>query len=264
MRANRLKSVMADGGTAVNAWLSIGSGYAAEGVAHQGFDSVTVDLQHGMIGFDTALTMFQAISTTDAVPLARVPDNDPAQIMRLLDAGAYGIICPMISTPDQAWAFARACRYPPRGNRSFGPSRGLLYGGPDYFGRADEEMLVMPMIETREAVECIDAIVAIDEIDMVYIGPNDMALAYGEQPGSVIDGPRTAQAIAHVLERTHAVGKTAGIFCPDGAGARARAEEGFDLVTPGNDFGNLTRALRAAVGLIRGEGAPAGEPSGGY
>lgn len=264
MRANRLKSVFAERRTAVNAWLSVGSSYLAEGVANQGFDSVTVDLQHGMFDFEAALTLFQAISTTDAVPLARVPANDPAQVMRLLDAGAFGVICPMISTRDEAWRFARACRYAPRGNRSFGPSRGLLYGGADYFAGADDEILVIPMIETREAVDNIDEILAVDEVDMVYLGPNDLALACGERPGAAEDGPRVAEAIAHVLARTHAAGKAAGIFCPDADGARARADAGFDLVTPGNDFGNLMRTLRGAVTRIRGTSAPVPGGSGGY
>lgn len=256
MRRNKLKAMLKDGRPVLNAWLSIGSGYSAEGVAHQGFDSVTVDFQHGMIGFDTGLAMFQAISTTDAVPLARVPANDPAQIMRILDAGAYGVICPMISTEADARSFASSCRYADRGNRSFGPSRGLLYGGVDYFARANDEILVIPMIETREAVDNIDAILDVEEVDMIYVGPNDLALACGEQPGQATDGPKTAKAIRHVLARTHAANKTAGIFCPDAEGAKARIEQGFDLVTPGNDFGALTRALRAAVATIRGDNAP--------
>ena len=264
MRNNRLRKTFADGGTATNAWLSIPSSYSAEGVAHQGFDSVTVDLQHGMIGFQTAVTMLQAISTTDAVPLARVPCNDPAQVMRLLDAGAYGVICPMVSSVDDAARFARACRYPPRGNRSFGPSRGLLYGGPDYFDEADDQILAIPMIETREAVENIDAIAAVEEVDMVYIGPNDLALVYDERPGLESGAPRAAEAIAHVLERAHAAGKTAGIFCSSAKVAKERADQGFDLVTPGNDFGALTRAMRDSVALVRGAEASVPPSRGGY
>lgn len=264
MRRNTLKDALTDGRVAVNAWLSIGSSYAAEGVARQGFDSVTVDFQHGMIGFDTGLTMFQAISATDAVPLARVPANDPAQIMRVLDAGAYGVICPMISTEADARAFASACRYAPRGTRSFGPSRGLLYGGPDYFAEANDEILVIPMIETCEAVENIDAILGVEGVDMIYIGPNDLALALGERPGQQSDGPKTAEAVAHILARTRAAKKTAGIFCPDAEGAKARVDQGFDLVTPGNDFGALTKTLRAAVATIGGARTPAQTTAGGY
>ena len=122
------------------------------GVLQPGFDSVTVDLQHGMIGFDAAVAMLQAIASTPAVPLARVSRNEPALVMQLLDAGAYGIICPMISTVAEAELFVSACRYPPRGQRSFGPARGLLYGGPDYFDHADGEILTLAMLETAEIV----------------------------------------------------------------------------------------------------------------
>lgn len=264
MRKNKLKEIFAEGRPAINAWLSIGSSYAAEGVARQGFDSVTIDFQHGMIGFDTGLTMFQAISTTDAVPLARVSCNDAAQIMHILDAGAYGIICPMISTEEDARSFANACKYPSQGSRSFGPSRGLLYGGDDYFANANDEILVIPMIETCEAVENIDAILSVEDVDMIYIGPNDLALAYGERPGQGTDGPATAEAIAHVLKRTRAAKKLAGVFCANGEGARARVEQGFDLVTPGNDFGALTRELRSAVATIRGSEVGIQMKAGGY
>lgn len=264
MRRNKLKAIFAEGRPAVNAWLSIGSSYAAEGIARLGFDSVTVDFQHGMIGFETGLTLFQAISTTDAVPLARVPCNDPAQIMRVLDAGAYGVICPMISSQADALSFAQACRYTDRGNRSYGPSRGLLYGGSDYFDNANDEILVIPMIETRAAVENIEAILGVDGVDMIYIGPNDLALALGERPGQKVDGPETAAAIAYVLACARKAKKPVGIFCPDGVAARARVEQGFDLVTPGNDFGALTRELRSTLEIINGEKVSKSLVSSGY
>lgn len=252
MRRNALRDIFARGEVAVNGWLSIPSGYSAEGVGHQGFDSVTVDLQHGMIGFDTAVAMLQALSSTPAVPLARVPWNDPAQIMHLLDAGAYGIICPMVSSADEARSFVASCRYPPRGLRSYGPTRGLLYGGRDYVAHADDTILAIPMIETLEAVARIDEILAVEGVDMIYVGPNDLALAHGEAAGAEAAAPRTAEAIARVLAAAKRAGKPAGIFCSGGAGARMRAEQGFDLVTPGNDFGNMIAALAAGVAAVRG------------
>ena len=119
---------------------------------------MTVDLQHGTIGFEGALGMFQAVSTTDAIPLARPSQNDPAEIMRLLDAGVYGIICPMVSTAADAARLVRACRNPPVGSRSFGPARGTLYGSADHFAHANDEVLAMAMIETAEALANLDAI----------------------------------------------------------------------------------------------------------
>ena len=177
MRPNLIRTRLAARAPVINAWVAIGSSYSAEGIGHTGVHSVTLDLQHGMFGFPEALHMLQALSSTPAIPIVRVPGLDPAQIMHLLDAGAYGIICPMISTPEQAATLVAACRYPPIGNRSFGPSRGLLYGGPDYVAQANETVMAIPMIETAEAVDRIDEILAVDGIDMLYLGPNDMAFA---------------------------------------------------------------------------------------
>ncbi len=146
MRRNVLKQMLAEKTAILNAWLSIPSGYLAEGAGHQGFHCVTVDLQHGMIGFDSAVGMLQAIASTPAVPLVRSPAQTPDEIMHLLDAGAYGVICPMVSTPEDAAGLVSACRYPPEGSRSFGPARGKLYGGADYFDKANAEILAIPMI----------------------------------------------------------------------------------------------------------------------
>ncbi len=264
MRENRVRQLLKAGETVVNAWLSVPSSYLAEGAGHQGFDAVTVDMQHGMIGFETAIAMFQGISATRAVPLARVERLEPSLVMRLLDAGAMGIICPMISGAEDARAFVSAARYPGRGTRSFGPARGLLYGGADYFERANDEVLVIPMIETARAVDEIDAILAVEGIDMVYVGPNDLALDLGERPGAERERGRTADAIAHILERARSKGVATGIFCADADMAARRRAEGFDLVTPGNDFGTLMRAMRDAVATTRASVEPSRVAATGY
>lgn len=247
MKENRLRHMLAAKEPIVNAWLSIPSGYIAEGAGHQGFSAVTVDLQHGMIGFETAVTMFQAISATPAVPLVRSPTKDAEGIMHLLDAGAYGVICPMISTAEEAAELVAACRYPPHGNRSFGPARGKLYGGPDYFEKANDEIFAIPMIETADALENIDAILAVPGVNMIYIGPNDLALDIGETPGAELRPGKTAEAIAHILSRAKAANVPAGIFCGNGAQAQQRLKEGFDLVTPGNDFNTLMGAMSGVI-----------------
>lgn len=247
MRANTVKSLKSAGTPIVNAWLSIGSSYSAEMVAAQGFDAVTVDCQHGMIGFETALTMLQAISTTSAIPFVRPSRNDPAEIMRFLDAGAYGIICPMISSAAEAAALVSACRYPPLGTRSYGPARGLLYGGSDYVAHANDEIVVLAMIETAAGLDALDAIVATPGLDGLYIGPNDLALALGHAAVPESDAPEMMAAIARVVSATRAHGKLSGIFCSGAAGAARRIGEGFDLVTPGNDATLLRAAMAAAV-----------------
>ena len=252
MRPNALRRLHAAGRPIINAWLSISSPYAAELAAHQGFDAATVDLQHGMVGFEGALGMFQAISATSAVPLARPSQNDPAEIMRLLDAGAYGIICPMISTAADAARLAGACRYPPVGRRSFGPARGLLYGGADYFAHANDEVLALAMIETAEALTNLDAILDTPGLDGVYIGPNDLALELGCPPRAEHDDPKVVGAVARIREGVARRGLIAGIFCSDGPAAARRVEEGFHIVTPGNDAMLLRGAMAAAVRAARG------------
>jgi len=123
MRKNTVKEIWANGGAVLNGWCSIPSSFSAEVMAHQGFDSITIDTQHGVVDYQMAITMLQAISTTDVIPLVRVPWNDPGLLMKTLDAGAYGVFCPMINTADDAAALVRACKYPPQGIRSFGPIR---------------------------------------------------------------------------------------------------------------------------------------------
>lgn len=251
MRANRLKALAQAGTPILNAWLAIPSAYSAEVMGHQGFDSVTVDLQHGMIGFDAALAMLQAISSTPAVPLARVSKSDYALVMQLLDAGAYGIVCPMISTVKEAETFVSYCRYPPRGQRSFGPARGLLYGGADYFDKADGEILTLAMLETQEAVANADAILSLPGLDGIYIGPNDLCLAYGTPPRPETDDVEVSGVIADLCRKTRARNLIAGIFCSSGEGARQRIGEGFSMVTPGNDVSLLVRGSKEALAMAR-------------
>lgn len=251
MRSNHLKEMCQRQQAAVNAWLTIASPYAAEVMGHQGFDTVTVDMQHGMIGFEQAVGMFQALSATSALPLARVSCNNPALIMQMLDAGAYGIICPMISSAEEARSFVSACRYPPVGTRSFGPARGLLYGGADYFQRANHEILALAMIETRAGLDALDAILAVDGLDGIFVGPNDLAVAMGKAPKSEPDDKAVRDAIAHICTRTLAQGKIPGIFCSDGEAAAQRIAEGFLLVTPGTDVALLSRAASRAVQAAR-------------
>lgn len=264
MRPNTIKKICTSGGVALNAWSSIPAPYAAEVLGHQGVDSVTVDLQHGMAGFDTAVAIFQAISATPAIPFARVSHNNISEINKLLDAGAYGIICPMISTPQDAQRFARACRYPAQGDRSFGPARGALYGGPDYFQQANEEIISLAMIETVEGLENLDAILATEGLDGIYVGPNDLCLALGVAPNAESDARIVRDAIARIVDRCRSAGKIAGIFCSSGEAAAMRAEQGFNFVTPGNDAALLGKALRKEVADSRKSSPAQGGNNSGY
>lgn len=246
----------------VNGWLAIPSSYSAEIAGHQGYDAVTVDLQHGLIDFAAALSMLQALSSTPATPLVRVSHNEPAQIMRMLDAGAYGIICPMVNTAEEAQRFVDACRYAPQGSRSFGPARALLYGGKDYPQHANQQILTLAMIETRSGLTNLDAILDVNGLDGVFIGPNDLSLTLTGQASAESQHPDMLYAIDRVLTRTRACGKIAGIFCTSGEAATQRVAQGFQLVTPANDVMQLTHAARYAVATARGETLPARSGSG--
>lgn len=240
MRPNELRSRLNTGQFTVNAWVSLNSPYAAEVLSHAGFDAVTVDLQHGMFGIDGAIPLLQAISAGPATPLARCTGIDAEEIGKLLDAGAYGIICPSVDTAEDCESFVAACRYPPTGRRSFGPSRGLLYGGADYALRADGEILAWAMIESVDAVRNLDAILAVPGLDAVYIGPNDLALSMGMPPGSAAAlPPQLEKEIAGIVHKARDAGLFTGIFASDGVQGRHFAELGCGLVTPGNDVSLL-------------------------
>jgi 4-hydroxy-2-oxoheptanedioate aldolase len=253
MRPNSLHKVWSDGRTAMNAWLALGSAYGAEIIAQLPYDAVTVDLQHGMFDFGAAISLFQAISTTAAVPMARIPANEPWMAEKVLDAGAYGVICPMISTADDCRRFVAACRYPPGGGRSFGPARGLLFGGRDYLQHANTTVLTWAMIETAQGVEKIDDIVAVPGLDAVYIGPSDLALDLG-CPLSPEVHSDVRSAAKHLLKRAKAAEKRAGIFCPTPEFGREMAGLGFDLITVSNDAEMLRSAATSLLGLSRAQG----------
>ncbi|HVU90861.1 MAG TPA: aldolase/citrate lyase family protein [Jatrophihabitans sp.] len=265
MRTNTLRQTLDGGWTAIAAWLSVDSPYLAEVLSHCGYDTVTVDLQHGMFGLDRAISLLQAVSAGPSTPMARCPSLEPATIGKLLDAGAYGIICPAVDTPQQAAAFVAACRYPPTGVRSFGPARGLLYGGADYASRADDTVLTWAMIESATALANLEAIVRTPGLDGVYVGPNDLALSLGEVPGAAEPSPAVLAALGRVLEAARAAGRFAGLFCPDAALARRMAEAGYHLVTPGNDVGVLRAAAAERIATVRGAAAASAAPAtGGY
>lgn len=242
MRPNTVRQIWDAGKAATNAWCSIGSAYSAEILAAAGYDAVTVDLQHGMFGVDSAITMLQAISAQQATPMVRVPRLDDAAIGKMLDAGAYGVICPMIETGEQAAQLVSACRYPPKGTRSFGPSRGLLHGGPDYVAHADETVLVWAMIETRAGLAAVESIVATPGLDAIYIGPSDLASDLGVAIGTFPLPPVLDAAVDRIIAVAHEAGVRVGIFCGSEAMGIDMIERGVDLVTVRNDAGLLRHA----------------------
>jgi len=235
MKVNRLREIWSDGGTAVNGWLHIPSSWSAEVMAHAGWDSVTVDLQHGLSGYQAAVTMLQAIATTETVPLARSTWNDPAQIMRLLDAGAYGIICPMINNRAEAEAFVGACRYPPLGYRSLGPTRARVYAGADYAQNANDTIITLAMVETQPALDSLEEILATPGLDGVFVGPGDLRLSLTGEFEKDFGDPILLKALERIGTITQENGKVAGIWVPNVVTGQNMRQLGYQLITISTD-----------------------------
>ena len=247
----RLIDTWAAGKAAINGWLAIPNTVTAELTAKADLDSVTVDLQHGLIDYQAALLMLQALSASGVTPMARAPWLEPGIIMKLLDAGALGIICPMINTAEDAEDLVRYTRYAPRGVRSFGPTRAAVIYGAQFWAQANDTVVTFAMIETAEALENLDAIVSTPDLSGVYIGPSDLSLSMGHTPKLDHDQPEVLAAIGRICEAAHHAGIKAGIHCLSPAYAKTMIEAGFDLVTVGSDFRIYATALNDAVTAVR-------------
>ena len=255
MRENRLRTLWKADAPAVNGWLAIANSFSAEVMAHQGWDSLTIDLQHGVIDYAAMVTMLQAISSTPTVPVVRVPWLEPGILMKTLDAGAYAVICPMVNSREDAQKLVAWTSYAPRGTRSFGPVRATLYGGADYPQHANDTIVRFAMIETKQALDNIDAIMSVEGLDAIYIGPSDLSLSLGCRP--VFDDcyPLAEQAIAHILERAKAHGLVAGIHNGSPDVALARIARGFRFTTVSSDARLLAAGSQQLLGRMRAAAA---------
>lgn len=254
MFKNPIRERWAAGEAVANGWLSIASPFVAEIMAGQGYDAVTIDLQHGFVGVEAAGAMFQAMRGSSAALMARVPWLDPGDIMKVLDAGAHGVICPVINTPEEAARLVSYVRYPPLGVRSFGPTRAMFAAGSDYGQHADREIVCFAMIETQEAVANLDAIVATPGLDGVYIGPADLTLGLTGRTyrtGFDREEPEIVEAIRHILDKAHAAGIRAGLHNGSAEYAAGAVGWGFDLVTISNDVRLLAGAAEASLATFR-------------
>lgn len=254
MFKNPLLEEWSAGRATLNGWLASPCMSTAEVMAHAGWDSLTIDMQHGLADYQTAVEMLTAIATTDVVPLARVPWMDEGIVMRMLDAGCLGVICPMVNSQDEAARLATACRYPPNGRRSYGPIRAALLSGSDYWRHANREVLSIAMIETREALDALDSILDVEELSGVYIGPADLSLALGCEPTFDQEAPIVEDAIEHIITTTKARGKYVGVHNLTPAYARRRAEIGADFVSVSSDLRLMSAAAKAAVAEFHGHG----------
>lgn len=235
MRANRLREIWAAGKPATNLWLGLPCMLSAEIISHQGWDSLTIDMQHGHIGFESMVAMLTAISASASVPLVRVPWNAPGDIMRALDAGTYGVICPNVDTREQCERFVGACRYAPQGYRSVGPKRAVLYGGADYIAKANETVLAVVQVESALGLRNVGEIASVKGLDMIYIGPTDLALSLGRDIRAGLGDAVLMKAIDEILAATKSAGIRSGIYCRNADDARAMFDRGFDLATVTSD-----------------------------
>lgn len=264
MRENRLRNIWKSGGAVVNGWLAIPNGFSAETMAHQGWDSLTIDLQHGVVDYQAMVGMLQAVSTTATVPVVRVPWLEPGILMKTLDAGAYGVICPMVSTREDAEKLVSWTHYAPRGSRSFGPVRALLYGGEDYPRHANDTIVTFAMIETAKALDNLDDILSVEGLDAIYIGPSDLSLALGCKPTFDDVEPRAAEAIDYILARAKAHGVVAGIHNGTPEAALKRIEKGFQFVTISSDARLMAAGAQQVLAAMRSMAPHAHTTTNGY
>lgn len=271
MIANNLRRIWAEGRPVLNGWLSIGNPFTAEIMAAQGYDSLCVDIQHGALDYSTTLPMLQAMRASGVVPLVRVPWLEPGIVMKALDAGAYGIICPMVNTPAQAAEFVSYLRYPPHGLRSFGPTRASLSAGENYSAEANDQILGFAMVETAQAMDNLDAIAATPGLDGIYVGPADLSLSLSAgrlAPALDREEPEMIAALRRIRAACAAHGIRAAIHCGTPEYAARAIDWGFDMVTVSGDSRLLAAAAEESVGRFRaltGEETPVSQgAAGGY
>ena len=254
MIPNKLKQLLSQGKPTINGWCSIGNTFTAEIMAAQGYDSVTVDVQHGALDYSSLLPMLQAMRASGVVPMARVPWLEPGIIMKALDAGAFGIICPMVSDAQQAAEFVGCIRYPPRGQRSFGPTRVSNAAGADYGAHADDEILAFAMIETAEGMSNLSSIAATPGLDGLYVGPADLTLSLAQgrlAPGFDCEEPEMIAALKEILAACRASGIRAALHCGTPEYAARAIDWGFDMTTVSGDSRLLAAAAGASVTKFR-------------
>lgn len=256
--ANPLKQRLQAGKACVNGWLAIPSGFSAEVMAQCGWDSICIDLQHGVQDYLSVVHCLQAMQSHPITPLVRVAWNEPGMVGKVLDAGAMGVICPMVNSRAEAEAFVQSCRYPPAGHRSNGPIRAAMYGQSTSYQRtANDEILAIPMIETREALDHLDDILTVPGIDVLYIGPSDLSLSLGGAPVFNNEDPDTLAIYDRVIAAAAQRGIWAGIHSGEPGHAARMIQRGFRFVTVSNDTALMAQAAVATVQATRKAGGPA-------
>jgi len=240
------------GEPALAAWLLLESPTSAELLGAAGFDAVVVDLQHGSATLDSLPHLARAIDATPAVPFVRTAANDPAELMRVLDLGIRGVICPMIGSREEADAFVQACRYPPAGARSYGPIRGARGTVREHTHGANTDVILFAMIETAEGLAHVEEIASTPGLDGLFVGPTDLGLSLGlDRPGDLTD-PALLVPIDTVLEAAVNANRYGAIHAPDPTRAAEMAARGFRFISCAVDAELIREAAGAALRTARG------------
>ena len=236
-------------------WCGSNDTMPAEVTAREGYDAVLVDMQHGVIDFATAVDAIALVALAGKPALARIPVGDFATASRLLDVGAAAIVAPMINSAEDAKKFASFAKFPPVGERSWGPSRAFAIAGEeggDYFAKANGMQLAIAMIETRAALDALDAILDTPGIDGVFVGPSDLSIALTNGAGVDAEHPEVEKALDHIAARCKAKGKVAGVFCMTGKRAHVMSKRGFNLCSVSTDSVMMRLATRSELKAARG------------
>lgn len=252
MEVNGLKRRWQLGEPAFGAWCSSGSPVIAEVLALESFDYICFDIQHGLMGYDGFLSCLQAVARTGTTPLARVPANEVAWIGKVIDAGAQGVIIPMINTAEDARRAVANTRLYPLGHRSFGPIRIGQALGRDPV-KLNEEVACIVMIETAEGVANAAEICRVPGVDCVYIGPADLALTLGLAPTAALQPGAHADACEAIRSASAAAGLVVGIHCESGAAARSMAASGYRMMTVGSDVLAVRASAVAELAAARSD-----------
>jgi 4-hydroxy-2-oxoheptanedioate aldolase len=231
----------------LNGFLSLPNSLSGEIMARAGYDTLTIDMQHGLIDYRSMVEIVTALAATEVAPMVRVPNSDPTFITRVLDVGALGIICPMISNAAEARNFCAGARYHPVGNRSCGPLRARMVYGPDYFTRANEAILVLGMIETPGAIASLDELLEVETMDGIYVGPNDLGIALGMSTGTDREEPEFIKLLEDIARRANRRGKIPGMHTNSTRYARRAIEMGFGFITSCSDAGFVREGASSAV-----------------
>jgi len=243
-------------------WAVLPTPFSVELIAQQGVGYVCVDQQHGLIDYAQTLDMYRAAEGRGVVPLTRVPANEGWMIGKALDAGAQGVIVPLVNSREEAAAAVRACRYPPSGIRSYGPIRAALVSATRDTQALGNAVLCFVMVETREALDNIDEIASTPGLDGIYIGPADLALGLGLPPDLDKTEAEHVAAVERIFQACRRHGIVAGIQCATGASGRSYAERGFGLITVIKDSALLQAGARQGIRAALGEAQGAAKAQG--